>query len=70
MTKGIQALASYTWSHALDYGSNATALPLQRGNADYDVRNNFQAGVSWELPKLAKERWLGLPSMDGLSMRV
>jgi hypothetical protein len=59
VTKGIQAVASYTWSHALDYGSNATALPLQRGNADYDVRNNFQAGVSWELPKLAKERWLG-----------
>jgi hypothetical protein len=56
VTKGVQALASYTWSHALDYGSNATELPLQRGNADFDVRNNFQAGVSWELPKLAKPK--------------
>jgi Carboxypeptidase regulatory-like domain len=58
VAKGVQALASYTWSHALDYGSNATELPLQRGNADFDVRNNFQAGVSWELPKLAKHHMI------------
>jgi hypothetical protein len=53
VVRGIQALAGYTWSHAIDYGSNATALPLQRANSDYDVRSNFQAGMSWELPKLA-----------------
>jgi hypothetical protein len=56
VSKGVQALASYTWFHALDYGSNATELPLQRGNADFDVRNNFQAGLSWDLPKLAKHQ--------------
>jgi len=56
VAKGIQALASYTWSHALDYGSNAIALPLQRANADFDVRSNFQAGMSWELPKLTAGR--------------
>lgn len=50
VVKGIQALAAYTWSHALDYGSNATALPLERGDADFDVRSNFQGGLSWELP--------------------
>jgi hypothetical protein len=50
VVRGVQALASYTWSHALDYGSNATALPLERGNADFDVRNNLQAGISWEIP--------------------
>jgi hypothetical protein len=48
--KGIQALCSYTWSHAIDFGSNASALPLQRSNSDYDLRNNFQGGVSWEIP--------------------
>jgi hypothetical protein len=52
VAKGIQALVAYTWSHAIDYGSNATALPLQRADADFDVRNNFQGGMSWELPKL------------------
>ena len=52
VAKGIQALVAYTWSHALDYGSNATALPLQRADADFDVRNNLQGGMTWELPKL------------------
>jgi hypothetical protein len=50
VAKGIQALGSYTWSHSLDYGSNSSALFLQRGNSDFDVRNNAQLGVSWELP--------------------
>jgi Carboxypeptidase regulatory-like domain/TonB-dependent Receptor Plug Domain len=52
VAKGIQALVAYTWSHAIDFGSNATVLPLQRADADFDVRNNFQAGMSWELPKV------------------
>lgn len=47
---GIHVLASYTWSHSLDFGSNSTALPLERGNSDYDVRNNFQGGISWDIP--------------------
>jgi len=47
---GVQALVSYTWSHALDFGSTAEELPLNRGNADFDVRNNFQGGLSWDLP--------------------
>ncbi len=50
VAKGIQALGSYTWSHTLDFGSNATALPLQRADADFDVRNNLQGGISWEIP--------------------
>ncbi len=49
---GLHALASYTWSHSIDYGSNAGALPLTRGNSDYDVRNNFVGGLSWDPPEL------------------
>lgn len=59
---GIQALASYTWSHSLDYGSSNTALPLQRGNSDFDVRNNLQGGLSWDLPNLRQTR--GLQILD------
>jgi hypothetical protein len=51
VANGLEALASYTWSHSLDFGSNSSALPLIRGNSDFDVRNNFQAGLSWELPQ-------------------
>lgn len=50
ISNGLQALASYTWSHSLDFGSNNASLPVTRGNSDFDVRNNFQAGVSWDLP--------------------
>jgi hypothetical protein len=50
---GVQALGSYTWSHSLDFGSNSTALPLQRGNSDYDVRSNGEAGLTWDLPGTA-----------------
>jgi hypothetical protein len=50
ITHGLQALASYTWSHSIDFGSQSTQLPLQRGSSDFDVRNNLQAGVSWDLP--------------------
>jgi hypothetical protein len=55
IANGLQALASYTWSHAIDFGSTAQALPLQRGNSAFDVRNNFQAGLSWDLPIINDE---------------
>ncbi|HEY6849556.1 MAG TPA: TonB-dependent receptor [Terracidiphilus sp.] len=50
ISKGLQALVSYTWSHSLDFGSNNASLPLTRGNSDFDVRHNFQAGMSWDAP--------------------
>jgi hypothetical protein len=49
---GLQALASYTWSHSLDFGSSYQALPLVRGNSDFDVRNSFSGGMSWDMPAL------------------
>ena len=50
LSKGLQVLASYTWSHAIDYGSNFFTIPLQRGNSDFDVRNSFAAGFTWQTP--------------------
>jgi hypothetical protein len=50
VSHGLQALASYTWSHALDYGSTNASYSLTYGNSDFDVRNNFQGGLSWDLP--------------------
>jgi len=44
---GLQTLATWTWSHALDYGSTDPAWPLQYGNSDFDVRHNLQAAFSW-----------------------
>jgi Carboxypeptidase regulatory-like domain/TonB-dependent Receptor Plug Domain len=53
---GVQALASYTWSHSIDFGSSASELPATRGNSDFDVRNNFQGGLSWDLPHSSTNR--------------
>ena len=49
--RGLQVLASYTWSHAIDSQSNDDAfLPLQRGNSDHDVRNNFTGAMVYNIP--------------------
>jgi hypothetical protein len=58
--KGFQALASYTWSHSLDYGSTDAELPAIRGNSDFDVRNNLQTGVSWDMPSATGNRAIKL----------
>jgi hypothetical protein len=50
LTTGLQALASYSFSHCIDYGSENTAQPYQRGNCDYDLRHNVTGAVSYELP--------------------
>jgi hypothetical protein len=54
LNRGLQALASYTWSHCIDYGSENYSYPYQRGDCDYDVRQNFNAAVSYELPDAIK----------------
>jgi Carboxypeptidase regulatory-like domain len=51
LAHGLEALASYTWGHAIDFGSAYAALYVLRGNADFDVRNSFSAALSWNLPQ-------------------
>jgi len=52
VTRGLQALASYTWSHSLDFGSTNASFASTYGNSDFDLRQNLQAGLSWDLPQL------------------
>lgn len=48
---GLQMLTSYTWSHAIDDStSNFTLTSLLRGNSNYDIRHNFQAAITYNLP--------------------
>ena len=47
---GLQALASYTWSHSIDDASNNfTLYELERGNSDFDIRHNFQAAITYDI---------------------
>jgi hypothetical protein len=62
LLSGLQALASYTWSHSIDTGSAGSyangsnslvpsANPNQnRGPSDFDIRNSFTAGITYDLP--------------------
>jgi hypothetical protein len=71
VARGIQALASYTWSHSIDFGSSAFELPLQRGNSDFDVRNNLQGGISWDLPTIDRAALVNILSNGwGLDARL
>jgi len=51
LSDGLQVLANYTWSHAIDEISNEVEISgLERGNASFDVRHNFTAALTYDLP--------------------
>jgi len=62
LSRGLQAIASYTWSHSIDtgsagstaVGSNAlvpsTIANANRGPSDFDIRHAFSAGVTYDIP--------------------
>lgn len=59
LSHGLNALASYTWSHTLDAGtdSNGGGQPMDPydwhrdfGNANWDIRHRFVANFNYELP--------------------
>jgi hypothetical protein len=64
MTRGLQILASYTWSHTLDMStdSNGGGAPMNAydiyadyGNANWDIRHRFVTSLVYELPKLGSQ---------------
>lgn len=61
LSRGLQALASYSWSHSIDtgsagsVGSGSNALTglnpnLNRGPSDFDIRNAFSTGLTYDVP--------------------
>jgi outer membrane receptor protein involved in Fe transport len=62
LTDGLQALASYSWSHSIDnasagsnfFGSNTYVPSLgaqaNRGPSDFDVRHAFSVGFTYDIP--------------------
>jgi hypothetical protein len=53
LSQGLTVLGSYSWSHCLDYGSNALNIEYQRGNCSVDVRHNVSAAFSYDLPSVS-----------------
>jgi hypothetical protein len=59
LSRGLQALLNYTWAHAIDVASDEVATgEFDRGNAAFDVRHNFSAGITYNLPNLKSNRLL------------
>jgi len=61
LSRSVQALASYTWSHSIDdassssIGSPANAFGdfgpnANRGPSDFDIRNTFSAAITFNIP--------------------
>ena len=71
LSRGLQALASYSYSHSIDIASSDTfiysATPgvfanpsVDRGDSDFDVRHSFTGAVTYDAPSPK------LPSMERL----
>ncbi len=54
LSRGLTALASYTWSHCIDYGSLNYTIGYHRGNCDFDVRQSLSAAFSYDLPNVGQ----------------
>lgn len=52
LSHGLQATASYNWSHSTDSASSnfLNVAPVVRGNSDFDTRHNFAVALTYELP--------------------
>lgn len=62
LSHGLQALLAYTWSHANDdVTSNAEVYQLLKADSDNDIRHNFQAALTYDLPGEGLTSWYSRP---------
>jgi len=77
LSAGLQGVASYTWSHSIDDASAGSALlatnislpgsrDQNRGNSDFDIRNAFSAGLTYDVPCSVRNR-IGKSLLQGWS---
>jgi hypothetical protein len=79
LSRGLQAYAAYTWSHALDTSSDDTE-PLNgpinivgepnRGNSDFDLRRVFNAAITYNLPAPTNNRFARAGSSAQTSRKI
>src|SRR5262245_17357409 len=62
LSRGLQALASYSFSHSIDIASTDSSVgnintpstisspDLDRGDSSFDIRHSFTAGLTYDLP--------------------
>lgn len=57
LSDGLTALASYTFSHCIDYGSQDYFFGYQRGDCDFDVSQVFSSAFSYDFPQVRRHGW-------------
>jgi len=78
LSRGLQVLSSYTWSHSIDDGSVGTyglgsnfvpglASNSNRGPSDFDLRNSFSAALTYDVP-VPKTNLVGNAILRGWSL--
>jgi hypothetical protein len=51
LSRGLQMLLSYAWAHSIDDASNNFQIFTdERASSDNDIRHNFQAAVTYDVP--------------------
>ena len=84
LSRGLQALASYSFSHSMDIASTDAAANnintpgtiaspnVDRGDSNFDIRHSFTAGVTYDLPSPGSQKVvpsiLGGWSLDSFAM--
>jgi hypothetical protein len=66
LTRGLQALASYTWSHSIDNASVDSSLEApsfnidvakERGSSDFDIRHSATVAVTYDFPSPGENKF-------------
>jgi len=73
MSRGLQAVASYSWAHAQDAQSDDINVFEDRtlwGDADFDIRHSFAAGLTYDLPTPRRSALTPLLSDWGIDATV
>jgi hypothetical protein len=70
LSRGLQALGSYTWAHSIDNASSdsyTSTLAIGRAPSNFDVRQTFTLALSYDIPT---PRWndFSRPVLGGWSV--
>jgi len=57
ISRGLFAYAGYTWAHDIGQNQMNPYTPYEKGNAGGDVRSNFNAVLTWNLPYTSANRF-------------
>ncbi len=58
LARGLTVLASYSWSHCIDWGSANIFIQQQRGNCDFDIRHNLSTAFSYDLANIGQNKFV------------